>query len=103
LAPYQAVQRKKSLDSKSLAGHCEGLLAGSEGQDWKSDDAASQNPAALTGLGRSSKLYYNLSFRHHPVSKPLIFIIVSSFADFCEQHFMLECLSLMCPCVLGYY
>lgn len=62
LAPYQAVQRKKSLDSKGLAGQWEGLLADSGGQDWKSDDAASQNPAALAGLGRKSKLYNKLPF-----------------------------------------
>lgn len=50
-------------------------------------------------------MYNNLSISpcHHPVSKPLVFISVSSFGDFCEQHFMLECLSLMCPCVLDYY
>lgn len=101
LAPYQAVQREKSLESKGLAGHCEGLLEGSGGQGRKSDDAASQNPAALAGLGRKGKVIQQplLSSRHHPVSKPLVFISVSSFVDFCEQDLGWECLPLTCPCV----
>lgn len=70
LAPYQAVQRQKSLDSKGLAGHCEGLLAGSGGQDRKSDDAASLNPAASAGLGRGSKLYNSLSFPSATIQVP---------------------------------
>lgn len=79
LAPYRAVQREKSLDSKGLAGHCEGLLEGSGGQGRKSDDAASQNPAALAGLGRKGKLYKSLSFPPVTIQFPSpLFSLVSA-------------------------
>lgn len=79
LAPYQAVQRGKSLDSKGLAGHFEGLLKGSGGQDRKSDDAASQNPAALAGLGRKGKLHNSLSFPPATIQFPSpLFSLVSA-------------------------
>lgn len=79
LAPYQAVQRERSLDSRGLAGHCEGLLAGSGGQGRKSDDAASQIPAALAGLGRKGRLYNNLSFPPATLQLPSpLFSLVSA-------------------------
>lgn len=43
-----------------------------------------------------------LSFRHHPGSKALVFISVSSSVAFCEPRFVLVCSSLMCPRVMDY-
>lgn len=102
LAPYQAVQRKKSLDSKGLAGHCEGLLAGSGGQDRKSDDAASLNPAASAGLGRGSKLYNCLSFPSATTQVPRpLFSLVSAHLQLFANH--VSCWSACLWCVLAWW
>lgn len=95
VGPLSGCSREKSLDSKGLAGRCEGLPVGLGGRDRKSGDALSLNPAALQVWARAASPTAASPFLLPPPLsvtelQTLIFLRVSLCADLWELCFMLS-------------